>query len=155
MWTVVANIVEERLYGPSGNEIRKGTKQFRPRAKVYIIDWYAGVCEDIIVVGQARKSRRFIKIVIRATWVEDLRVKLCYNPQVIEKIKEHYPGVHIGQLNQELAQTMCKMIPVWQQEMNKGKSKLNNHSDTNGIDESKTNGNIFHKIWFWLKRKIR
>ncbi len=68
IWTVVANIVRERSYGPGGKELKIGTKHFHPNTKVYVIDWYAGTCEKIIVIGQARKSRRFIKIVIKATW---------------------------------------------------------------------------------------
>ncbi|HEY7093930.1 MAG TPA: hypothetical protein VH393_12160, partial [Ktedonobacterales bacterium] len=36
VWTPVANIVEERSYGPEGAETRQGTKHFQPGAKVYV-----------------------------------------------------------------------------------------------------------------------
>lgn len=142
VWTVAANIVAERPYGPGGKERKRGTKYFRGGTKVYIIDWYAGMCEKIIVVGQARKTGRMIKIVIKATWVENLRVKLCYNPQVIEKIKEHYPGSRIGELNQEFAQTMYSAIPYWQQEINKTALPTN--------PGPVVDSNIFSKLWSWL-----
>lgn len=118
IWTVVANIVNERTFGPNGAEIKIGTKHFRPGTKVYIIDWHPGTCESIIVVGMARKSRKFIRITIRANWVENLRVKLAYNPAVIEKIHEHM-GAEQTFLTEEFANKMCETIPKWQKEMNK------------------------------------
>jgi hypothetical protein len=36
IWAPVANIVEERSYGPGGAEARRGTKHFQPGAKVYV-----------------------------------------------------------------------------------------------------------------------
>ncbi len=119
VWTVVANIVNERHFGPGGQKIKIGTKHFRPGAKVYIVDWYAGMCEDIIVVGIARKPRRFIKVVIRANWVENLRIKLCYEPKALEKIYKHFDSENdnIERLDKEFAETMFQRIPLWQQEM--------------------------------------
>ena len=113
-WTAVANIVRERPYGPSGAETRYGTKHFAPGAKVYIIDWYAGMCERIIVVGQHRKSKRMIRLVINVKLVENLRVKVCYAPAVIAKIKEYYSPARLEYLSQAFAGTMCNIIPIWQ-----------------------------------------
>ncbi len=48
LWTLVANIKHEISYGEEKMENRKGTKQFSPGTKVYIIDWFAGMCKDII-----------------------------------------------------------------------------------------------------------
>jgi hypothetical protein len=90
-WTAVANIIRERHYGPGGEEIRFGTKHFAPGAKVYIIDWYGGMCQRIIVVGLHRKSRLYITLTIDVRLVENLRSKVCYDPTVIAKFKEHYP----------------------------------------------------------------
>ena len=115
-WTVAANIVNERPYGPGEQEINHGTKHFKPGTKVYIIDWFPGMCEDIIVVGIARKPRRFIKVVIRAEWVENLRIKPAYEPAVIKKIKEHFPD-DLSRLNKEFAETMFKVLPYWQEEL--------------------------------------
>jgi hypothetical protein len=63
-WTAVGNIVRERPYGPGGAEIRFGTKHFASGAKAYIINWYAGMCRRIIVVGLHRKSKRFITLAL-------------------------------------------------------------------------------------------
>jgi hypothetical protein len=38
IWRPVANIVQERPYGPGGAETRRGTKHFQPGAKVYVTD---------------------------------------------------------------------------------------------------------------------
>lgn len=118
VWTVVANIVNERTFGPNGAEIKIGTKHFKPGTKVYIIDWHSGAREWIIVVGMARKSRKFIRITIRVNWVENLRVKLAYNPAVIEEIHE-YMGAEQTFLTEEFTNKMCETIPKWQKEMNK------------------------------------
>ena len=118
IWTVVGNIVNERPYGLNGSEIKIGTKYFKPGAKVYIIDWHPGTCESIIVIGMTRKSRKFIRITIKANWVENLRVKLAYNPAVIEKIQE-FMGAEQTYLTEEFANKMCETIPKWQKEMNK------------------------------------
>ncbi len=118
IWTVVANIVNERTFGPNGSEIKIGTKHFKPGTKVYIIGWHPGTCESIIVVGMARKSRKFIRITIRANWVENLRVKLAYNPAVIEKIHEFH-GADQTYLTEEFVNEMCETIPKWQKELNK------------------------------------
>ncbi len=117
-WTAVANIVRERPYGPGGTETRRGTKHFAPGAKVYIIDWYAGMCERIIVVGQHRSAKDFVTLVIDVKLVENLRSKVCYHPGVIAKIKEHYAQAYvpkgIAHLTQEFAERVCATIPHWQ-----------------------------------------
>ncbi|UOG72806.1 hypothetical protein MTX78_11780 [Hymenobacter tibetensis] len=119
-WTAVGNIIRERPYGPGGAETRSGTKHFTPGAKVYIIDWYAGMCQRIIVVGQHRKSKRFITLSIDVRLVENLRPKVCYDPMAIAKFKEHYsPKPHynagsINSLTKEFAETVCQAVPHWQ-----------------------------------------
>ncbi|MBD2768954.1 hypothetical protein IC235_13765 [Hymenobacter sp. BT664] len=119
-WTAVANIIRERPYGSGGADIRRGTKHFAPGAKVYIIDWYAGMCERIIVVGLHRKSKKYIRLVIDVKLVENVRPKLCYTPAVIKKIKEYYTPSRREWLTQEFAERICKTIPYWQQELKKG-----------------------------------
>jgi len=119
-WTAVGNIIRERPYGPGGTETRSGTKHFAPRAKVYIIDWYPGMCQRIIVVGLHRKSKRFITLSIDVRLVENLRPKVCYDPTVIAKFKEHYSPKpdhkvgHIKALTKEFAETICQSVPHWQ-----------------------------------------
>jgi len=116
-WTAVANVVRERPYGPGGAEIRSGSKHFAPGAKVYIIDLFGGMCERIVVVGQHRKSKHLIALVIDVRLVENLRTKVCYSPAVIEKIKEYCAkqySMSIQQLTQEFAETVCRVVPAWQ-----------------------------------------
>ncbi|HEX8328365.1 MAG TPA: hypothetical protein VF629_12545 [Hymenobacter sp.] len=119
-WTAVGNIIRERPYGPGGAEIRFGTKHFAPGAKVYIIDWYAGMCRRVIVVGLHRKSKRLITLAIDVRLVENLRPKVCYDPAAIAKMKEHYsPKPHynagpIDSLTKEFAERICGVIPYWQ-----------------------------------------
>lgn len=122
IWTVIANVVQDRACGPGGLEKRPGTKHFSPGTKVYIIDWYAGMYEYIIVVGLSRKPKRFIKVVLRADWVDNLRVKLCYDPAAQKKIYEHFDGDDINRLNKDFVEQMCKAIPHWQSDIKKGKS---------------------------------
>ena len=111
-WCVVANVKQERSYGEGGLETKDGVKHFRGGAKVYIIGWYPGMAESIIVIGQHRKSRKFIKNVIKAKHVENLRVKLVYSPKVLEIIENH---IETGgrKLNKEFAETMKMSIPNW------------------------------------------
>lgn len=113
-WTAVANIVRERPYGPGGAEIRLGTKHFAPGAKVYIIGLFSGTCERIIVVGQHRKAKHLIAIIIDVKLVENLRAKVCYVPAVIAKIQEYYESDDLTFLTAEFADTLCKTIPFWQ-----------------------------------------
>lgn len=118
IWTVAANIVAERPYGPEGKETKIGTKHFSPGTKVYIIDWYPGMCESIVVVGLSRKPKKFITITIRADYVENLRVQMAYNPTVIKKIHEFH-GVDQTYLTEEFVNKMKETIPHWQAELKK------------------------------------
>ncbi|MGB3103620.1 hypothetical protein [Sphingobacterium siyangense] len=53
LWPLVANIKQEISYGQGKMETHNGTKQFIPGTE-YIIDWYAGMCQDITVIGLSR-----------------------------------------------------------------------------------------------------
>ena len=117
-WTVIGNIVSGRQFGPEGNETRYGTKTFRPKTRVYIIGWHPGMSESIIVVGLARKPRKFVTMTIRADWVENLRVKLAYNPTVIKKIHEFH-GEDQTYLTEEFVNEMFEKIPIWQAQLKK------------------------------------
>jgi hypothetical protein len=113
LWCIVGNVVEERAYGPGGVETRRGTKHFRPGAKVHIIDWYPGGSYAIVVVGQHRRSRSFIKVVMNVNHVENLRVKMIYNPKVIEIASAHADERGVV-LTQERAQEIASTLPHWQ-----------------------------------------
>jgi len=119
VWTVTANIVKERKAGPGGSETHVGTKLFSPGTKVYVIDWFPGTCKDIMVVGLSRKPKRFIKLIIRVNWIENLRVKLCYAPTALQKIYDHFDteSDSINRLNQGFVEEMLATIPLWQENM--------------------------------------
>lgn len=115
LWTLVANIKQEISYGQGKLQTRNGTKQFSPGTKVYIIDWYAGMCQDITVIGLSRDTKKLITIVIRAEWIENFRVKLCYNPKVCSKIKAYFDKEETGMQSytEKFINDMFIGIPQW------------------------------------------
>lgn len=115
LWTLVANIKQEISYGEGKMETHKGAKQFSPGTKVYIIDWYAGMCKDITVIGLSRDTKKLITIVIRAEWIENFRVKLCYNPKVCSKIKTYFDKEEAGmqRYTGKFVNDMFIGIPQW------------------------------------------
>ena len=127
VWTVTSNIVEERTSGPDGFESHTGTKHFSPGTKVYIIDWFPGVAERIVVVGLSRKPKRFIKMVIPANSVQSFRIKMCYEPGALKKIYAHFETQKddISRLNKEFAEEMLMTIPQWQSAMETDHSRPN------------------------------
>lgn len=154
-WTAVANVIRERPYGPGGAEMRFGTKHFAPGAKVYIIDWYAGMCERIVVVGMHRKSKKFIRLVIDAKVVENLRPKLCYTPAAIQKIKDHYSPSRIPWLTEEFAKRMCLVIPCWQEELRKGAGAFKNIPNNDAIQAAQYGQSFLSRIWLDIKFLFR
>ena len=86
VWCLVANVVEERHYGPGGNETRRGTKHFAPGAKIYCFPvlWGDGY-EKIDVVGRHRGSHRFVRMVISSEWLTNWRAQLVYSLFLIEQ----------------------------------------------------------------------
>ena len=117
VWTVAANIVEQRTSGPGGNELHIGTKHFSPGTKVYVIDWFPGTCDKVVVVGLSRKPKRFIKVAVRVHWIENLRAKLCYPPAALQKIYDHFATTNddIDCLNKDFVNQMLEVIPHWQE----------------------------------------
>jgi hypothetical protein len=110
IYILVGNIIAERHFGPD-KEIRKGTKHFSGGTKVYIIDWYPGMCETIVVIGIHRKSKKLIKNCIKVDKVENLRVKKIYSLSLLKKIKE----LACLSLTEESALQMFNVIPIWQE----------------------------------------
>ncbi len=111
IWCVYANIRTKIPFGEGGELNRIGDKLFRGGTKVYIIDWYPGMCENIIVIGMHRKTRKYINATISVKHVENLRVKLTYEPKIIEIIKYHFSPSPI--ISKEKAENMCQVIPGW------------------------------------------
>jgi hypothetical protein len=89
VWCIVANVVDERPYGPGGAERRRGLKLFRPGAKVYVVDGFNGMgYETLTVVGQVRKSSRFSIVHVPAKRLTNWRVRLVYSPAALRQISE-------------------------------------------------------------------
>jgi len=109
IWAVAANIVEERKCGPGGADTRRGTKHFRPGAKVFVVDLFPGMCENVVIIGQHRRSRRYVKMVIRAEWLENLRPQLVYSPTVVRLVKAGHT-----RLDHARAVEMHRAISLWQ-----------------------------------------
>ncbi len=111
VWCVVANIVKEHPFGPGGEETKVGTRQFRGGTKVYITGCYPGTCDSVRCIGLHRHTRRFITCVVDVRWVENFRVKLVYQPKVLELI-ENDEDCWIR--TKEEAEIKAREFPRWQ-----------------------------------------
>ncbi|MBI5759525.1 MAG: hypothetical protein HZA46_13485 [Planctomycetales bacterium] len=89
LWAAVANVKETCRKGSGGEEVHNGTKHFRGGANVYVIDAFWGMCDSVTVIGQHRKSRKFMCVRMPARHVENLRLKLVYSPVVLALMREH------------------------------------------------------------------
>jgi hypothetical protein len=89
-YLLVGNIIDEHFYGEN-NELKSGTKHFRPGAKVYLIPEYGGMGhEKIPIIGLPRKKRIKIKVTIDSKLIKNVRVKKTYDTKLIEIINENY-----------------------------------------------------------------
>lgn len=87
-WCLVGNIVGEHLYGEN-KALRRGNKQFRPNAKVFVNLVYGGMGhESILVIGLPRGSGKYIEIVIARKYVENFRVQKVFKPAVLKKMAQ-------------------------------------------------------------------
>ncbi len=85
-WCVAANIVQERFYGPSGTLSSRGTKHFKPGAKVYVVSFYLGGSETLVVVGRHRGSHRYVTMALPTECLANPRAELVYSPHIIREI---------------------------------------------------------------------
>ena len=84
---IIGNIVDKHFYGEH-KELRRGTKHFRPNAKVFCLPEYGGMAHEMMVVlGTHRKSKRLIKIAISTKRIKNFRVKTVYKGCVINKCR--------------------------------------------------------------------
>lgn len=119
-WCIVGNIVDKHPYGME-KEIRRGTKQFRPGAKVYCIPEFGGMAhEEIRVIGKPRKQNRLINIIMKSNKIKDFRVQKVYNPKIQFDI-----GSHVYYWNNRRSETeldnlngMVKYLNTLTQEIN-------------------------------------
>src|SRR5262249_24159765 len=88
--------------GPGGEETRRGTRLFRPNAKIYLAEtrhcWAllnpeSGRYYSVQVVGQHRKSRQWILSWVRAGYTTNWRVRLVHHPGALIRLREAgWPG---------------------------------------------------------------
>jgi hypothetical protein len=107
VWCMVGNIVEDRPYGPGGQERRGGTKHFRAGAKVYCFPalWGDGY-RKIKVIGHHRMSNKLVTMVISSKWVINRRADLVYSPAIIRRFGGAWDGsVRSRMIAEELAGT--------------------------------------------------
>jgi hypothetical protein len=114
LWAAVANVKLICPKGPGGAEERNGIKHFRGGAKVYVIDAFWGMCNDVTVIGQHRKSRRFMCLHMPAKHIENLRPRLVYSPAVLSLMREHYASAGRSEPpGKEHAERICDAVPQW------------------------------------------
>lgn len=89
VWCITANVVEQRPYGPGGEQARRGIRLFGPGAKVWVPDGYAGMgYETVVVIGRTRHSPRHAVVSVDTKFLTKFRVKLVYSPAVLHRIQE-------------------------------------------------------------------
>lgn len=121
-WCIVANVKREIPYGPQATETKSGLRKFKAGARVQIVGAFYGPAENVVAIGQHRKSGKFISCIIKANTVENLRIKLIYSPQVIDFLKDFKPnGAHMTTTEQRALELM-EIIPKWANRMNKQKN---------------------------------
>ena len=87
-WCLAGNIVEEHPYGEA-RELRRGSRPFRPGAKVYVNLVFGGMGhEHILVIGTPRHTKRYIEIVIARRRVERLRLQKVFRPAVLRRMEQ-------------------------------------------------------------------
>lgn len=109
-----ANVVVTPPAGGDGRRAKRGAKNFRGGAKVYLIGSYPGLCEAAIVIGHHRGSGRYITLTMRAKYLEDFRVTTVYSPEVIKRIRQHCVERCMTWPEFEaLAQHLCDSVGEW------------------------------------------
>src|SRR5690349_1300579 len=89
VWCIAANVVQQRPYGPGGEQTRRGIRLFGPGAKVWVPDGYGGMgYETVVVIGRTRHSSRYAVVSVGTKFLNNFRVKLVYSPAVLARIAE-------------------------------------------------------------------
>lgn len=112
LWSVRANIVQERPYGPLGLDQKPGTRHFRGGTKVWAIDAFRGMADSVVVVGPHRGSARYVKMVVHISALDQLRTAIIYSPAVIRMVSEHYGSVPYP-FDGDSAREFARMLTGW------------------------------------------
>lgn len=87
-WCLVGNIAESHEYGED-HEIKIGTKQFMPGAKIYLAPAQWGDSyEKVVVIGKPRRKHNFIEIVMRRKYITDYRLQKVFRLAVLERMEK-------------------------------------------------------------------
>ena len=119
-WCIVGNIVNEHYWGEN-KEIKKGSKQFPPGAKVYCMPEFGGTAhESIRVIGKPRKQKRLITIVMRTKLIKNFRIQKVYHPKIQQEIGSHSFYWHNRRSKTELEnlENMTKLLNSLTEEIN-------------------------------------
>jgi hypothetical protein len=106
-----ASIVQEHPYGECALDARKGTRHFRPGARVYVIDAHWGTCDAVTVIGHHRARGQYAKLDVSVKHLENFRLDRAYSPMVISLIKQHFSGGR--QYTEQYAEELLKALPEW------------------------------------------
>lgn len=87
-WCLVGNIVAAHEYGEA-HEVRTGTKQFAPGAKVYLapVQWGDGYAHAV-VLGKPRHGRGLIELVLPRKYIANYRLQKVFRPAVLERMEK-------------------------------------------------------------------
>ena len=89
VWCIVGNIIDEHMWGEE-KIIKKGTKHFPPKAKVYCFPEFGGMAhESVRVLGIPRKRKEFINVIIKTELISNFRLTKVYKPKIKSFISEH------------------------------------------------------------------
>ena len=71
-----------------------GSKHFAPGARIYLrrVMGYPDDVPDIEVAGRHRATHRYVRMIVRASWLEGWRADLVYSPQVIRLLWPKWDG---------------------------------------------------------------
>jgi hypothetical protein len=114
IWCPVANMRQEHPTGPGGQEIKRGTSDIAPGAKVYCHPTTQGDgYERVPVTMHHRVSHRLITIYTAATWLEHWRVELVYEPGLIKRLIKDWDWTPESKM---LAESLVRQGEWWGQE---------------------------------------
>lgn len=111
---VRASVVQLRPYGEGEIETQKGTKHFRPGAKVYVIDAHWGMCDTVTVIGHNRANVRYARLDMSMKHLEKFRLIRAYSPKVISLIKQYFSGHR--KYTDQYVNELFEVLPKWKAE---------------------------------------
>lgn len=112
-WVVVANVARVVTRPDEEEIVHTGTKRFRNGAKVYVVAAYAGMCDNVVVVGQHRRSRRWLTVVMPAKHLHGFRPNGIYSPSMLRRL-DSLPTSPAAQIKtQEQAIQWARVLPFW------------------------------------------